>query len=367
MGFFLMIGIAILVASGYFSISLYKSMKPIFPNVKLRVYFTAVFSVAALLIFSFLGASLPISASFRHFLDGVFGYGASIYLCLLFFTAVADAVTLAVCIFKRSFIARKLYRAVCLCCVLAFSCITLVYGFCNARQIDCAEYEIEITDKATLSDFSIVMLSDLLLDIVEEINALQPDIVCIAGDFFDNGYDGLRNPAQAAETLKKISATYGVYACLGNHDAGETVEKMQSFIQNAGIRLLNDEYVIIDERLVLVGRLDGRPHGNYGEMRRKPLSEFLDVADERLPVVVLDHNPKHIDEYEPQADLVLSGHTHKGQVFPGSIVTWLTYSVDYGYYRAENGTQAVVSSGVGYWRLPLRIGTDSEIVKITFR
>ncbi len=141
---------------------------------------------------------------------------------------------------------------------------------------------------------------------------------------------------------------------------------MQAFLAAANVKLLNDEYVIIDERLVLVGRLDDAPHGGNGGRKRKALSEILTAETEGLPVIALDHNPKHIDGYETEADLVLSGHTHNGQIFPMTILTDFIYTVDYGYYQNENGTQIIVSSGVGYWGMPIRVGTDSEIVSVTF-
>ena len=85
------------------------------------------------------------------------------------------------------------------------------------------------------------MLSDLHLGsvgsearleyIVGEINSLNPDVVCIAGDFFDTDFSAIKNPNKAIKTLNKISSTYGTYACLGNHDAGKTLNKMQDFLK----------------------------------------------------------------------------------------------------------------------------------------
>ena len=92
----------------------------------------------------------------------------------------------------------------------------------------------------------------------------------------------------------------------------------------------------------------------------------LEGVDPALPVVVMDHNPAHIGEYGPDVDLILCGHTHKGQILPGSLITSRMYTVDYGYYRAgESSPQVIVSSGVGAWGMPMRVGTDCEIVKIT--
>ena len=80
----------------------------------------------------------------------------------------------------------------------------------------------------------------------------------------------------------------------------------------------------------------------------------------------MDHNPGYIGEYGDKADLILCGHTHEGQIFPGNIITDLMYEADYGYYRRdEKSPHVIVSSGVGTWGLPVRVGTQSEVVIIT--
>ena len=124
---------------------------------------------------------------------------------------------------------------------------------------------------------------------------------------------------------------------------------------------------MIDDRLVLIGRLDGSPIGDYSEGKRGKLSEFFVRDNRELPVIVMDHNPARIDEYTNEVDLILCGHTHKGQVFPGGILTDLIYTVDYGYYRKDTQSpHVIVSSGIGWWGPPMRGGTNSEIVTVRF-
>ena len=131
--------------------------------------------------------------------------------------------------------------------------------------------------------------------------------------------------------------------------------------------MLRESYTVIDERLVLIGRLDGSPIGDYSEGKRGKLSEFFVRNDAEMPVIVMDHNPARIDEYTTEADLILCGHTHKGQVFPGGILTDLMYTVDYGYYRKDTQSpHVIVSSGIGWWGPPMRVGTNSEIVSVRF-
>lgn len=138
-------------------------------------------------------------------------------------------------------------------------------------------------------------------------------------------------------------------------------------MEQANIHLLNDAYTVIDDRLVLVGRLDASAIGGYGNQKRKPLSDFYTRENPSLPVIVLDHNPVNNYEYSTEADLILCGHTQKGQVFPGNLFTKLMYTVDYGYYQKDSQSpHVIVSSGVGTWGMPMRVGTKCEIITIRF-
>ena len=94
-------------------------------------------------------------------------------------------------------------------------------------------------------------------------------------------------------------------------------------------------------------------------------SEVMAQVDENLPIVVMDHDPANIGEYSDEVDLILSGHTHRGQLFPGNFFTSLIYTVDYGHYQKNSDSpHVIVTQGVGTWLAPMRIGTDNEIVSI---
>ena len=176
-------------------------------------------------------------------------------------------------------------------------------------------------------------------------------------------FGAITQPEKAIRTLRNLSATYGVYACFGNHDAGETSGQMRDFLSRCGIGLLEEAYTVIDQRLILVGRADSSPIGEG--LKRSSIQQILLDAPTDLPVVVMDHNPANLAEYDSRVDLILSGHTHQGQVFPGNLITNLMYDVDYGYYRKDaNSPQIIVTSGISYWGMPMRVGTDCEIVQI---
>jgi hypothetical protein len=200
---------------------------------------------------------------------------------------------------------------------------------------------------------------------VERVNALEPDLICIAGDFFDNDIAAVRDPDADAALLRQLRAPLGIYMCPGNHDAGATYPRMLDFLKDCGIILLVEKAVDVGGRLTLVGRADRSPIGSLpmGQARGDTRALMADSVG-TLPAVVLDHNPAGVNEYDA-GDLVLCGHTHKGQIFPGELFTRRLYAVDYGYYRRDEGSpHVIVSSGAGTWGMPMRVGTDSEVVLI---
>ena len=363
----------------YVAKRLHKGLAVKFPKLRFWAVLAVILFAVFLMTLSFFRSFIPFSGGIKTFIGTVSAYTMGVYIYLLLYTAVCDILTLVMKLFKARFVKKERFPFAVTCAVFILTGVTVVYGCINARDIEHVPYEIDVDSKTDVSDMNIVMISDVhlgsvgsesrLSEIVSEINSQKPDIVCIAGDFFDTDYGEITDPEAAVETMKKIKSTHGVYACLGNHDAGKTTSKMQSFFEKANVTLLCDEFVVIDNRLVLAGRLDSSPIGGTDGMQRKPMNEYFDREQYKdLPVVVLDHNPKSIDTYGNEADLVLSGHTHKGQMFPAGILTDLMYSEDYGCYRKDaNSPHLIVTSGIGYWGMPMRVGTQSEIVSVTIK
>ena len=260
---------------------------------------------------------------------------------------------------------------------LALPIILSFYGFMNAAIVKKTEYSLEVP--TLREELKIVMLSDLHLGAVgseaklerwvEAINEESPDIVLIAGDLIDSNYGKIQDPERAEALLASISAKYGVYACLGNHDAGKTYKDMLSFFVRANITVLQDEYVVIDDSLVLVGRRDLSPIGGTADEHRMDTDAVLgNLPDLDLPIIVMDHNPSDIHSYDERVDLIVSGHTHKGQVFPANFVTNMIYTVDYGIYRQdETSPYVIVSCGIGGWGMPMKTAGHSELVIITMK
>lgn len=261
--------------------------------------------------------------------------------------------------------------------VLALSLAVTVYGAVHGASVQKKHYEIQIgpapgNTSAGKDTLKTVLISDLHLgyvigpshleQVVDAVNAADPDLICISGDIFDGDTSSLSDPEALQRLFRQMHATYGVYACLGNHDAGTNYDRMLDFMEKAGITVLQDEAVIIDSRFVLAGRRDSSPIGGQGG-RRKEVK--WPAGSESLPVIVMDHQPANIREYERESALILCGHTHQGQMFPFNLVTRAAFDVDYGYYRASaHSPQVIVTSGAGTWGPPLRVGTDSEVVDI---
>ena len=308
------------------------------------------------------------------FLEAFFSVWVGVFIYILLFTLLSDLVRVILVIFKSGILSHKLYSTVSCACVVALTLLTVIYGIFNARNIKIASYEIEL-ESSNVSEVHLALISDLHLgavgsesrleDIVDGINALKPDIICIAGDFFDTDFGAVDDPQKAIKELKRLIAPLGVYACVGNHDAGKTFDKMKVFLEMCNIRLLCDEHEVIDGKFTLVGRLDRHSIGGYGALSRCDTSLILEKIPSDLPAVILDHNPSNVVDYSSPNSLILSGHTHRGQIFPGSLITSQMFEPDYGYLKKDdNSPHIVVSSGIGYWDIPLRVGTDSEIVSI---
>lgn len=189
---------------------------------------------------------------------------------------------------------------------------------------------------------------------VNMINAERPDVILIAGDIIDSNVVPVKQE-KMYEELSRLTATYGVYACLGNHDYYADTEKSESFIKKAGIHLLKDEAVLVNDAFYVVGRDD-----RTNDINRQSVAELTKNLDHNKPILLMDHQPYHLERAEAAGvDFQLSGHTHRGQVFPINLVTDMVYEKSWGYLQKGN-THIYVSSGIGLWGGKFRIGTQSE-------
>ena len=146
---------------------------------------------------------------------------------------------------------------------------------------------------------------------------------------------------------------------MGNHEYyGGAIPEFLQEMERIGVKMLLDQSVNIDETLILVGRKDKT------DKKRTSMKDLLSEIDPTYPIIVMDHQPTELKQAELHgADLIVSGHTHKGQMAPNHFITRKVFELDWGYLNSGQ-FHAIVSSGFGFWGPPLRIGSRSEIVQI---
>ncbi|MCL2108271.1 MAG: metallophosphoesterase [Oscillospiraceae bacterium] len=353
---------------------LFQTIAFLFPNIDWRI-FAGIYIVTAV---SFILARLPLPAFIRAITGSIGSIWMGIFIYLFMFFIVSDVIifggNIAKIIPKDLFFIVSFYARI---VAITLSVGVVCYGVYNATQTKFVSYDVNLDEKLS-GEMNIVFIADLHLgdtngekrleEIIRKINNQNPDIVCIAGDIFNDDFNLIRDPESASALLKSIESTYGVYAVLGNHDGGKTLPLMMDFLERSNVKLLNCEHVIIDERLVLIGRMDASPIGGFGDMKRKNLSEIMGKINVDFPIVVMEHNPQHIDEYGGEVDLILAGHTHKGQLFPANLITNAIFTVDYGHYQKNaDSPHVIVTQGVSTWQMPMRVGSNNEIVSVIVR
>ncbi len=249
--------------------------------------------------------------------------------------------------------------------------LTLV-GVWNARFLRTRNLQLTIQKVAHSPDrLRIVMVSDIhlgtiihnsrLQKIVDKINGQHPDVILLVGDIFDEDVTSLMEQ-NIAVVLKQLSSRYGVFAVPGNHEYYSGIDSAISYLQQSGITVLRDSVVKVADSFYLVGR-DDRTLNQFGG-KRKSLAELVQNVDSAYPIVLMDHQPFHLEEAQKHGvDLQLSGHTHHGQLFPFNLITNRVYELSWGY-KQRGETHYYVSCGVGTWGPPVRLGNVPEVVTI---
>lgn len=263
--------------------------------------------------------------------------------------------------------------------VFILICLTsvMIYGTWSGRSPKVTRYNIDINKKnSKLSELKIVMVSDLHLGsiinnsrltvMVDKINELQPDLVLMPGDIIDDRIEAFISQ-NMGENLSRIKARYGVYASLGNHDgSGEGAKETVKELQSAGIKVLRDSSILVEDSFYIVGK-DDTAAFRGSEEKGKELEAILEGIDKSKTMLLMNHQPINLEVAEKLGiDLQVSGHTHKGQFFPNNFITNRIFEIDYGYLR-KGSLSTVVSSGFGTWGPPIRIGSRSEIVEILIK
>ena len=200
------------------------------------------------------------------------------------------------------------------------------------------------------------MTPDYIARAVKLIQGQQPDLILCGGDFIDHRAVYAYDPRVMA-SLRSLHAPMGVYYVLGNHEYRDDLEANIRWVSEVGGTLLRDSIAFPgDGPLTLIGR-DDWVNGN-----RKPFEVIANEADPlRGPVVLMEHTPASIDSIgDSPVDLILCGHTHGGQIWPGQLMVWWRYGMVSGT-RPVGEREVCISSGIGSAGATYRVGTRSEI------
>lgn len=381
-GFVVMFCFFILIFGGvnyYIGIRSWQAIGNLIPFLNKKVYWIIFWVIALSFILARVGNKF-LPSSIERLLSLIGNYWMVVMLYLIIILPIVDIIRF---IGKRAnFIPRELFyriniRSYVGILVFLFLIGFLIYGTWNAKNIKVTKYNIDIPKKeSNIEELKIVMISDLhlgnivnnsrLSNMVERINELQPDIILMAGDIVDDSIKPFIRE-NMGETLNRLKAKYGVFASTGNHDYyGGDVEEIIKKLEASGIKVLNDEYFEINDSFLVVGREDIAVESYY-KRKRSSLCEIISDGNKRLPIILIDHTPQNLKEpMENGVDLQVSGHTHRGQIFPGRYITEKLFEVDWGYLKKDN-LNVIVSSGIGTWGPPIRIGNSSEIVEINVK
>jgi predicted MPP superfamily phosphohydrolase len=330
-----------------------------------RVYYVLIY-LALFLVY-------PVSNLFREggtALSAIANYLLPFFLYVFLFVLLLDLLLLLNMLFRvipREKIKSKSFRNIGLPVIILCSLVVVAAGIINFNTIRRTEYQVTIpAGSSDMSHLKIAFASDFHLEentpvrfverFVKEIETINPDLMLFGGDIVEGDREDERME-HFEKLLGSITARFGVFGVLGNHEYYARQDK-GSFFVRAGIDILRDSAVFIDGSFILAGRNDSHT------TTRKSVEEIMRIIPDSLPVILVDHRPTEIDQIsKTSANIVLSGHTHNGQLFPVNFITRSVYELSYGYMK-KGDAHFFVSSGIRLWGFPVRTAGKSEIMVI---
>ena len=258
--------------------------------------------------------------------------------------------------------------------------ITIIYmsiGWYNAHHVRETDYTFTTTKNLGRESLRVVEIADSHLGItldgkkfsneMKKIQKLNPDVVVVAGDFVDDD-SYKKDMVEYCKALGELKTTYGVYFIFGNHDKGYgnyrdfTTQDLREELEKNHVVILEDESVLIDDEFYIIGRQD---RTEEGRMDMVNLTKDLDTSKY---MILLDHQPNDYDNEASYVDLVLSGHTHGGHIFPAGLIgLWMKANDRVYGTEVRKNTRFVVTSGISGWAIPFKTGTFSEFVVIDIK
>ena len=300
-----------------------------------------------------------------------------IVLHFFFILLLCELIYSFVCMIKRK-INFKYGQEITISIALIITIVYLGYGYYLAHHVVETKYEVVATKDIGVDNFRIVQITDShvgatmngndFYNYMVRINETNPDIVVVTGDFVDDD-TSLKDMVRSCEGLGILETKYGVYFVYGNHDKGyfnyrEYGDKeLREELEKNNVTILEDEGLDIVGNIYLLGRQDRQVRD------RTRAQDLMKEIDKNKYTIVLDHEPNDYDnEEEAKMDMVISGHTHGGQVFPLQIIDKMTSANDQIYgIETRSNTTFIVSSGIGDWAVKFKTGTVAEYVVIDIK
>lgn len=267
-------------------------------------------------------------------------------------------------------------------CTVFLSLISLTAGWYLNHNVRATVYHLETNKK--IEDLRIILFADSHIGttfdaagFAEHLKQMQthnPDIIVITGDFVDDGTTRGQMIA-ACRALGNLKTRYGVYFAFGNHDKGYhdpavrgfTGEDLITELQKNNVTILEDKMQLLNNEFYIIGRKDASE--TLRSNPRLEMKELTEQLDKQKFIIVLDHQPNdYQNQTESGVDLVLSGHTHGGQLFPlNKVGEWIgANDKTYGQEKRHQ-TNFIVTSGLADWAIKFKTGTKSEFVIIDLK
>ncbi len=292
-----------------------------------------------------------------------------IFIHIAVFMLVGDLVCLIIQRSGNVTISPRLIDLIALLCCFAYFCVGwyLMHGLW--------ETDYSLTTDKNVTAIRVAHIADSHIgtgfsgkgfgEKLRRINEAQPDMLVITGDFVDDSTTK-QDMIDACEQLGKIDMKYGKFFCFGNHDMGYYSNERRGYsgedliaeLEKNGVRVLQDEYEVVADNYYVIGRKDA----GYGQGDRTAIGELVSGLDADKYMIVLDHQPVDYEAEEASGvDLVLSGHTHGGQLWPLEYIQPLVSQNDNvrGHERRTN-TDFIVTDGISDWAIKFRTGCKSE-------
>jgi len=249
-----------------------------------------------------------------------------------------------------------------------------VYGYYEAQALRTERLTIRTSKlpdlrerirMAQISDLHLgAIVRDKMLDkVIEIIEREKPDIIVSTGDLVDGIISHINH---LAEKLKKVDAGLGKFAITGNHELYGGIRHTTQFLKDAGFTVLRGEGVTIDNSLNIAGMdfAGGEAHRHSKELQQRPEDEILSDLNRNLFTVLLKHRSDVKEKSLGLFDLQLSGHTHKGQIFPMNLATTFLFQHHSGFTKLKNDAAIYVSRGTGTAGPPIRFLSTPEVTII---